>query len=89
LGEGREYFAFCRTYHPPICAELITVHQKDSELLTNEAGEVTCHLMVFWYRTIGIIEKNGIKPAYVVDGKPPELKEEVSLCLIFYCSSKL
>ena len=31
------------------------------------------HLMGFFYRTIRIAE-NGIKPAYVFDGKPPELK---------------
>jgi flap endonuclease-1 len=31
------------------------------------------HLMGFFYRTIRIVE-NGIKPAYVFDGKPPELK---------------
>jgi hypothetical protein len=31
------------------------------------------HLMGFFYRTIRIAE-NGIKPAYVFDGKPPDLK---------------
>ena len=31
------------------------------------------HLMGFFYRTIRIVE-NGIKPAYVFDGKPPDLK---------------
>jgi 5'-3' exonuclease len=34
------------------------------------------HLMGFFYRTIRIVE-NGIKPAYVFDGKPPELKSGV------------
>jgi len=34
------------------------------------------HLMGFFYRTIRIVE-NGIKPAYVFDGKPPELKAGV------------
>ena len=34
------------------------------------------HLMGFFYRTIRIAE-NGIKPAYVFDGKPPELKAGV------------
>jgi hypothetical protein len=29
--------------------------------------------MGFFYRTIRIVE-NGIKPAYVFDGKPPDLK---------------
>jgi hypothetical protein len=31
------------------------------------------HLMGLFYRTIRIAE-NGIKPAYVFDGKPPDLK---------------
>jgi hypothetical protein len=34
------------------------------------------YLIGFFYRTIRIIE-NGIKPAYVFDGKPPELKAGV------------
>ncbi|KAF8624400.1 hypothetical protein AX15_005883 [Amanita polypyramis BW_CC] len=55
---------------------LIAVRQRDGELLTNEAGETTSHLMGFFYRTIRIVE-NGIKPAYVFDGKPPELKKGV------------
>ena len=32
--------------------------------------------MGFFYRTIRMVE-NGIKPAYVFDGKPPELKSGV------------
>ncbi|KAG5720045.1 Flap endonuclease 1 [Termitomyces sp. T112] len=55
---------------------LIAVRQKDGELLTNDAGETTSHLMGFFYRTIRIVE-NGIKPAYVFDGKPPEMKKGV------------
>ncbi|KAH9987804.1 PIN domain-like protein [Russula vinacea] len=55
---------------------LIAVRQKDGEMLTNDAGETTSHLMGFFYRTIRIAE-NGIKPAYVFDGKPPELKAGV------------
>src|ERR1700691_641631 len=43
----------------------------------NEALMFACsHLMGFFYRTIRIVE-NGIKPAYVFDGKPPELKAGV------------
>ena len=34
------------------------------------------HLMGFFYRTIRMVE-NGIKPLYVFDGKPPELKAGV------------
>jgi len=55
---------------------LIAVRQKDGELLTNDAGETTSHLMGLFYRTIRIVE-NGIKPAYVFDGKPPDLKAGV------------
>ncbi|KAI0667614.1 PIN domain-like protein [Trametes maxima] len=55
---------------------LIAVRQKDGELLTNDAGETTSHLMGLFYRTIRMVE-NGIKPAYVFDGKPPELKAGV------------
>ncbi|KAI0027780.1 PIN domain-like protein [Vararia minispora EC-137] len=55
---------------------LIAVRQQDGEMLTNDQGETTSHLMGFFYRTIRIVE-NGIKPAYVFDGKPPELKSGV------------
>ena len=40
------------------------------------------HLMGFFYRTIRIVE-NGIKPAYVFDGKPPELKAGIVRLNIF------
>lgn len=43
--------------------------------LTNEAGETTSHLMGIFYRTIRMVE-NGIKPVYVFDGKPPDLKSD-------------
>ena len=55
---------------------LIAVRQKDGEMLTDDAGETTSHLMGFFYRTIQIVE-NGIKPAYAFDGRPPELKSGV------------
>ena len=57
--------------------------------MTNEAGETTSHLMGMFYRTIrcscfwtylilnGVIFRmvdNGIKPVYVFDGKPPQMK---------------
>lgn len=52
---------------------LIAVRQEDGGNLTNENGETTSHLMGTFYRTIRLLE-NGIKPVYVFDGKPPELK---------------
>jgi len=41
--------------------------------LTNEEGQVTSHIIGFLSRTIRLMEA-GIKPVYVFDGKPPELK---------------
>jgi len=41
--------------------------------LTNDVGETTSHLQGMFYRTIRML-CNGIKPVYVFDGKPPELK---------------
>lgn len=52
---------------------LIAVRQEGGGNLTNEDGETTSHLMGMFYRTIRLME-NGIKPVYVFDGKPPELK---------------
>ena len=43
------------------------------EMLTNESGETTSHLMGMFYRTLRIVD-NGIKPVYVFDGAPPKLK---------------
>ncbi|CAF0756094.1 unnamed protein product [Brachionus calyciflorus] len=51
---------------------LIAVRQEGSNL-ANEEGETTSHLMGIFYRTIRLLE-NGIKPVYVFDGKPPQLK---------------
>merc|ERR1719316_1776693 len=41
--------------------------------MTNEAGEVTSHIIGMLTRTIKLMEA-GIKPVFVFDGKPPELK---------------
>ena len=51
---------------------LIAVRQ-EGNMLTNAEGETTSHLMGMFYRTIRMID-NGIKPVYVFDGKPPEMK---------------
>ncbi|MEE6523153.1 hypothetical protein FKM82_021892 [Ascaphus truei] len=51
---------------------LIAVRQ-DGNMLQNEDGETTSHLMGMFYRTIRMVE-HGIKPVYVFDGKPPHLK---------------
>ena len=53
---------------------LIAVRQ-NGENLMNDSGETTSHLMGMFYRTIRMIE-NGIKPVYVFDGKPPQMKSK-------------
>ncbi|CAA6663675.1 unnamed protein product [Spirodela intermedia] len=54
---------------------LIVVGRTGMETLTNEAGEVTSHLQGMFTRTIRLLE-TGIKPVYVFDGQPPELKKQ-------------
>lgn len=54
---------------------LIVVGRTGMETLTNEAGEVTSHLQGMFSRTIRLLEA-GIKPVYVFDGAPPELKKQ-------------
>ena len=49
----------------------------------NESGDVTSHLMGFFYRTIRMVD-HGIKPCYIFDGKPPELKGGVVSFLSAY-----
>ncbi|XP_050546066.1 flap endonuclease 1-like [Daktulosphaira vitifoliae] len=51
---------------------LIAVRSEGSQL-TSVDGETTSHLMGTFYRTIRLLE-NGIKPVYVFDGKPPQMK---------------
>ena len=52
---------------------LATIRQPDGTPLMDAMGRVTSHLNGLFYRTINLLEK-GIKPVYVFDGKPPELK---------------
>lgn len=47
--------------------------RNDGVQMTTVDGETTSHLLGTFYRTIRLVE-NGIKPVYVFDGKPPELK---------------
>lgn len=54
---------------------LIAMQNRDgSMMLTNDAGEVTSHLQGLMNRTAKMLEC-GIKPAFVFDGKPPDLKK--------------
>ncbi len=52
---------------------LTAIRQPDGTPLMDSQGRITSHLSGLFYRTINIME-NGIKPVYVFDGKPPELK---------------
>ncbi|CAD6238373.1 GSCOCG00008451001-RA-CDS [Cotesia congregata] len=51
---------------------LIAVRSEGAQL-TSADGETTSHLMGMFYRTIRLVD-NGVKPLYVFDGKPPNLK---------------
>ncbi|XP_039138356.1 flap endonuclease 1-A-like [Dioscorea cayenensis subsp. rotundata] len=53
----------------------IIVGRIGTETPTNEAGEVTSHLQGMFNRTIRLLEA-GIKPVYVFDGQPPDLKKQ-------------
>lgn len=55
---------------------LVAVRQGEAQTnLSNADGEVTSHIQGFLSRTVKMLEL-GIKPAYVFDGKPPELKQQ-------------
>jgi flap endonuclease-1 len=45
----------------------------DGQNMASEDGEATSHLIGMFYRTLRMLDA-GIKPVYVFDGKPPELK---------------
>ena len=52
---------------------LAAIRQPDGSPLKDSRGRITSHLSGLFYRTINFLEA-GIKPVYVLDGKPPELK---------------
>lgn len=55
---------------------LVAVRQgAEQSNLSNEAGDVTSHIQGFLSRTVKLLEL-GIKPVYVFDGKPPEIKSQ-------------
>ncbi|HDI32055.1 MAG TPA: flap endonuclease-1 [Thermofilum sp.] len=53
---------------------LATIRQRDGTPLMDAQGNVTSHLNGLFYRTINFLEA-GIKPVYIFDGKPPEIKQ--------------
>jgi flap endonuclease-1 len=54
---------------------LSMIRQPDGTPLMDRDGRVTSHLSGLFYRTAALLEL-GIRPAYVFDGKPPELKRK-------------
>ncbi|PWZ20956.1 Flap endonuclease 1-B [Zea mays] len=60
---------------------LAVVGRKGSELLTNEAGEIT-RQEILLALTVGMLNRTirmleaGIKPVFVFDGEPPEMKKK-------------
>jgi len=54
---------------------LSIIRLPDGNPLRNRDGEVTSHLSGLFYRNLNFLEA-GIKPIYVFDGEPPELKRE-------------
>lgn len=77
-------------FNPPVPLPVCSL---STPLLTRCCGHVVpsfgsafnSHLMGFFYRTIRMVEQ-GIKPMYVFDGKPPDLKAGV-VRAVFYMHS--
>src|SRR3989338_8440308 len=53
---------------------LSIIRQPDGTPLKDSSGHVTSHLSGLYYRTLKLLE-HGIKPIYVFDGKPVDLKK--------------
>jgi flap endonuclease-1 len=54
---------------------LSSIRGPDGSLLSDSKGRVTSHLTGLFYRSVKWLEA-GIKPVFVFDGKPPELKKK-------------
>jgi len=54
---------------------LSSIRGQDGTPLMDSKGNVTSHLTGLFYRTINLVDK-GVKPVFVFDGKPNELKAE-------------
>jgi flap endonuclease-1 len=52
---------------------LSSIRQPDGTPLKDKRGRITSHLSGLLYRTANLVEA-GIRPVYVFDGKPPQLK---------------
>lgn len=56
---------------------LSIIRQPDGSPLVDSKGHVTSHLSGLYYRTLKLLEAD-IKPVYVFDGIPPEIKKKTS-----------
>ncbi len=54
---------------------LSIIRQMDGTPLVDDRGEVTSHLSGIIYRVTNLVEQ-GVKPAFVFDGRPPSFKAE-------------
>jgi flap endonuclease-1 len=54
---------------------LTTIRGIDGTLLIDSKGNITSHLVGLFTRTTSLMQR-GIKPIFVFDGKPPELKQK-------------
>jgi flap endonuclease-1 len=52
---------------------LTTIRQPDGTPLMDSKGNITSHLSGLFYRNLNLMQE-GIRPVYVFDGKPPEMK---------------
>uniref|UniRef100_A0A1B6DYQ4 Flap endonuclease 1 n=1 Tax=Clastoptera arizonana TaxID=38151 RepID=A0A1B6DYQ4_9HEMI len=72
--ELKNYFGRKIAIDASMCLyQFLTAVRAEGAQLTSADGETTSHLMGTFYNNIRLIE-NGIKPVYVFDGKPPDLK---------------
>ncbi|XP_003397050.3 flap endonuclease 1 isoform X1 [Bombus terrestris] len=72
--ELKHYFGRKVAIDASMCLyQFLIAVRSDGAQLTSVHGETTSHLMGTFYRTIRLVEQ-GIKPVYVFDGKPPDLK---------------
>jgi flap endonuclease-1 len=54
---------------------LSMIRQRDGTPLMDRDGRITSHLSGLYFRSAALLEL-GVKPVYVFDGKPPELKRK-------------
>lgn len=72
--EIKNYFGRKIAIDASMCIyQFLIAIRSDGTQMTNDEGETTSHLIGLFYRTIRMLEA-GIKPVYVFDGKPPDLK---------------